>query len=192
MQLFSSSLLRHPHFAVRLVCSALGMLLAAQTAALSSDRDQPLSIEADGAEAGEHERVSFYYGNAVIVQGTLRITGDTIRIYLNADDEFVKLVSLGDPATMRQLPDDSEQYHSAKADRLEYFANYDLIVLLGHATYGQGADRMSAARIVYDSHHGRLKAHSRSGAQISGQEQDEAEEPSRVRITIKPKKGSAP
>lgn len=168
--------------------SALGLLLASQAAALSSDRDQPVSIEADRAEAGEHDRISVYHGNAVIVQGTLRITGDTIRIYLNADDEFVKLVSLGNPASMRQLPDGSERYHSAKADRLEYFADYDLIVLLGRATYGQGADQMSAARIEYDSHHGRLKAHSRPAAPGS----QPASESGRVRITIKPRKSAGP
>lgn len=164
------------------------LLLTAQAAALSSDRDQPVSIEADRAEAGAYDRVSVYHGNAVIVQGTLRITGDTIRIYLNTDDELVKLVSVGNPASMRQLPDDSDQYQTAKADRLEYFANQDLIVLLGRATYGQGADQMSAARIVYDSHHGRLKAHSRPAA--PGQEQ--APEGSRIRITINPRKNSDP
>ena len=169
---------------------ALAALLTVQAAALSSDRSQPVSIEADRAEAGEHERVSVYHGNAVIVQGTLRITGDTIRIYLNADDEFVKLVSMGKPASMRQLPDDSEQYHTARADRLEYFANYDLIVLLGRASYGQGADRMSAERIVYDSRHGRLKAHSRPAA--SGQAQGQEQKPARVRITINPKTDATP
>ena len=165
-----------------------GLLLTAQAAALSSDRDQPVSIEADRAEAGAYDRVSVYHGNAVIVQGTLRITGDTIRIYLNTDDQLVKLVSVGNPASMRQLPDDSDQYQTAKADRLEYFAHQDLIVLLGRATYGQGADQMSAARIVYDSHHGRLKAHSRPAA--PGQEQ--APEGSRIRITINPRKSSDP
>ena len=188
MRFFSDSHLRRRRCATRLAGGALGVLLAVQAVALSSDRDQPVSIEADRAEAGEHERVSVYHGNAVIVQGTLRITGDTIRIYLNADDEFVKLVSLGDPASMRQLPDASEQYHTARADRLEYFANYDLIVLLGRASYGQGADRMSAERIVYDSRLGRLKAHSRPAA--PGQEQ--GQKPARVRITINPKTDAAP
>ena len=179
-------------YAPRLAFGVLGLLLAASAGALSSDRYQPVSIEADHAEAGEHDRVSIYLGNAVIVQGTLHITGDIIRIYLNADDEFVKLVSLGSPASMRQLPDDSDQHQSAKADRLEYFANHDLIVLLGRATYGQGADRMSAARIVYDSHHGRLKAHSRpvTPGQTTGA--GEEQEPSRVRITIKPRKSADP
>ena len=173
-----------------MVWGVLTMLLAvpAPVWALSSDRDQPVSIEADRAEAGEHDRVSVYRGNAVIVQGSLRITGETIRIYLNRDDEFVKLVSVGNPATMRQLPDDSERHHNAKADRLEYFADYDLIVLLGHATYGLGADRMSAARIEYDSRHGRLKAHSR----LAPSGRAAAEEPSRVRITIEPGKGTDP
>ena len=150
--------------------------------ALSTDRDQPVRIESDRAEADWRTRVSVYHGDVVITQGTLRITGDTIRIYLDEDDEFVKLVSVGEPATMRQLPDDSAQYRTAKANRLEYYADRDLIVLLGGAEYGQGSGRTSAGRIEYDSRNGRLKANARSS--VPGQEQQEG---SRVRITIEPK-----
>ena len=154
--------------------------------ALSVDREQPVSIEADRAEADERERVTVYHGDAIITQGTLRITGDTIRIYVDEDDEFVKLVSVGKPATMRQLPDHAVQYRTAKADRLEYFADRDVILLLGNAQYGQGSDRISAGRIEYDSRRGRLKASSSASEQ--GQQ-----EGSRVKITIQPKsKSSAP
>ena len=176
-------------FCLRAAWGLLGVLCAAHAPALSTDRDQPVSIEADRVEADANKRISVYRGNAVITQGTLRITGDTIRIYLNADDEFVKLVSVGKPASLRQLPDGSRQYRTAKADRLEYFTDHDLIVLLGHAHYGQGADRLSAARIAYDSRHGRLKAHSRPAAKT--QQGQAAQQPSRVRITIRPKKKSA-
>lgn len=150
--------------------------------ALSTDRDQPVSIESDRAEADWRTRVAVYHGDVVITQGTLRITGDTIRIYINEDDEFVKLVSVGKPATMRQLPDDAAQYRTAQADRLEYHADRDLIVLLGSARYGQGSGRISAGRIEYDSRRGRLKAS--AGPSVSGPEQEEG---SRVRITIEPK-----
>lgn len=153
--------------------------------ALSTDRDQPVVIESDRAEADWRTRVSVYHGDVVITRGTLRITGDTIHIYINEDDEFVKLVSVGKPATMRQLPDDSAQYRTAKADRLEYFADRDLIVLLGGAQYGQGSDRISAGRIEYDSRKGRLKAG--ANPSVPGEEQQEG---SRVRITIEPKGGS--
>ncbi len=190
MRFFSDSHRRRGGGATRLAGGVLGVLFAMHAAALSSDRDQPVSIEADRAEAGAHDRVSIYRGNAVIVQGTLRITGETIRIYLNADDELVKLVSVGDPASMRQLPDNSEQHHVARADRIEYFSNHDLIVLLGRASYGQGADLMSANRIVYDSHRGRLKAHSRPAATEPAQGTEE--EPARVRITINPKTEASP
>ena len=63
--------------------------------ALSSDREQPIEIEADRAEADERARVTIYRGDAVITQGTLRITGETVWIYFNENDEFVKLVSEG-------------------------------------------------------------------------------------------------
>lgn len=164
---------------------ALLMLVADVTFARSTDRDQPINIEADRAEADEKSRVTIYRGNAIIVQGSLRITGDKIEIYLNEEDQFVKLVSVGRPASMRQLPDDSEEYRTAKAKRLEYFADRDLIVLLGDAQYGQGADQISADRIEYDSRRGRMRArakHTDEGAA------DGEGSPDRIRIIIQPKK----
>lgn len=162
----------------------LGLWCNGGAQALSTDRDQPVVIESDRAEADWGTRVSVHRGDVVITQGTLRITGDTVHIYINEDGEFVKLVSVGRPATMRQLPDDSEQYRSAKADRLEYFADRDLIVLLGGARYGQGSDRISAGRIEYDSRNGRLQASAGPSGSGGGQQ-----EGSRVRITIEPKDG---
>ena len=92
---------------------------------------------------------------------------------------------------MRQLPDDSEQHHTARADRLEYFAIYDLIVLLGarELRSGRRPDERGAHRV-------RLAPRASQGAfpircfraQTSGQEQ----EPGRVRITINPKTDPAP
>ena len=104
-------------------CSA--MLLGAwphSAPALSSDREQPIEIEADRAEADERERVTIYRGDAVITQGTLRITGETVWIYFNEDDEFIKLVSEGRPARLKQLPDGATEYQTADANRLEYYA----------------------------------------------------------------------
>ena len=169
----------------RFAAGTLAALISCAAAALSTDRDQPINIEADRAEADEKSRVTIYRGDAIITQGTLRITGDTIEIYLNQDDQFVKLVSVGRPASMRQLPDDADEFRTASANRLEYFADRDLIVLFGNALYGQGGDRISADRIEYDSRRGRMKA--RSAKTKSEQSGDGGEEKSRVKITIQPK-----
>lgn len=131
---------------------------AATVVALSSDREKRIEIEADSAEADEKERVTIYRGDAVITQGTLRITGDTVWVYFNENYEFVKLISEGTPAHMQQQPDGQEGLQTADANRLEYYAEKNLIVLLGDAVYGMGTDRISADRIEYDSLNGRMKA----------------------------------
>ncbi len=145
-----------------LVCLLLAVTAlggwAPRALALSSDREKQIEIEADSAEADEKERVTIYRGDAVITQGTLRITGDTVWIYFNEDYEFVKLVSEGKPAHMQQQPDGQKELQMADANRLEYYADKNLIVLLGNAVYGMGEDRISAERIEYDSLNGRMKA----------------------------------
>ncbi len=160
---------------------------AVRAPALESDRDQPIRIVASRAEADEKQRVTIYrgdkVGDAVITQGTLRITGQTIWIYLNDNDEFIKLVSVGTPAHMRQRPDGATADRTANAKRLEYFAERDLIVMLGNAEYGQGKDKISAERIEYDSLKGRMRA--RAATRQSG---TDGTKPGRVIITIQPKK----
>ena len=131
---------------------------ASTVSARSSDREQRIEIEADSAEADEKARVTIYRGDAVITQGTLRITGDTVWIYFNENYEFVKLISEGRPAHMQQQPDGDKELQTADANRLEYYADKNLIVLLGNAVYGMGQDRISADRIEYDSLNGRMRA----------------------------------
>ena len=178
----------HRSRATALVLGLLLGLAAFPARGLSTDREEPINIEADRAEADEKRRVTIYRGEAIITQGTLRITGDTIWIYLNENDEFVKLVSVGHPARMRQLPDGAKDFRTADANRLEYFAQQDLIVLLGDAVYGQGKDQIAADRIEYDSHRGRMKARSKPkrAAKSGGPSKSGG---SRVKITIVPKKG---
>lgn len=154
--------------------------------ALSSDREQPIVIEAGAAEADNRAQVTIYKGDVVITQGTLRITGDTVWIHYDDANTITKAISVGKPAKFRQLPDDKEDYMTAHADRMEYHADKDLILLLGNARYGEGQDRITAQRIVYDSRRGRVKAGASPG---DGQKaEDETQGSGRVRITITPKK----
>ena len=170
--------------AMLLVCAAV-LLSAVAAHARSSDRDQPIHINAAEAEADNQNRVTIYRGDVVITQGTMRITGDTVWIYFDESNAITKLVSEGKPAHFRQLPDDGDVYQTADARRMEYYADKDLIVMLGDARYGEGDDRITAERIVYDSRNGRMTADARAGEYASG---GEGGEKSRVNITITPKK----
>lgn len=146
--------------------------------ALSTDREEPILIEAKTAEADNRTQVTIYRGDVIITQGTLRITGDTVWIYYSDSNTITKAISEGAPAKFRQLPDGKDDYMTADAERMEYHADQDLIRLIGNARYGEGADKITAPRIDYDSRLGRAKA----GPGDAGSGSD------KVKITITPKK----
>ncbi|NIW86618.1 MAG: lipopolysaccharide transport periplasmic protein LptA [Gammaproteobacteria bacterium] len=163
-------------------------LPSAAALGLSTDSDQPIQIEADRAEANDAQQVSVYRGDVVIVQGTLRISGDVVTIHYDDDRQLSKMVAVGQPARFRQLPDGDTEYQQARARRMEYYADDDLIILLGDAESWQGGDRIKAQRIVYDTRDGRVNADSELPASMQA-ETDEGVGPqkSRVRVTIVPR-----
>ncbi len=169
------------------------LLLAAPWAmALNSDREQPIQIEADSAEADDAKRITIYKGDVVITQGTLRITGDHVTIHYDESGDFTNMITLGNPARFRQLPDGKEDleanYQRARASRMEYYKQEDTIVLLGNAVYGQGGDQVAADRIDYDSKNSRMKARTMTAGKAKGGEGESGTSSGRVRITIQPKK----
>ena len=169
-----------------LVAAALLGVLSGGALALSTDREKPILIEAQAAEADNRAQVTIYRGDVVITQGTLRITGDTVWIHYSDANTITKAISVGKPAKFRQLPDGKKEYMTADAERMEYHADQDLILLLGNARYGEGADKITAPRIVYDSRLGRAKAGPKTAEGQSTSE--ESSDSDRVRITITPKK----
>lgn len=156
------------------IFSAL-MLLAVPkyVLALSSDRDQPMLIEADQAELDDAKGVSIYRGSVKVTQGTLVLTGEVMTVHIkNGDVE--KVVIDGKPATYRQRPDGKDQDVKAKSLRMEYFASPERIILTKKAEVQQGGDVLRSERIVYDVE----KDHVNAGN--PGKEE-------RVRITIQPR-----
>ena len=157
--------------------------------ALSTDREKPIIIEAAAAEADNQTQITIYRGDVVITQGTLRITGDTVWIHYDDSNTITKAVSVGKPAKFRQLADGKTDYMTADADRMEYHADRDLILLLGNARYGEGKDKITAPRIEYDSRQGRVKAGANpNGGESAAPATAETDKSDRVRITITPKK----
>jgi lipopolysaccharide export system protein LptA len=156
--------------------------------ALSTDREQQIVIEADAAEADNRKQVTIYRGDVIITQGTMKITGDTVWIYYDDSNSITKLVSVGKPAHFRQLPDDKDDFLTADADRMEYYADKDVIVMRGNARYGQGSDRITAEHIIYDSLNGRMKAESTPDIGTDGSTSGGEDKKERVIITITPKK----
>jgi lipopolysaccharide export system protein LptA len=160
------------------ICTSI-LLGSAPAGALSSDRQQPISIEADWAEADNRKQVTVYKGGVVITQGSLHISGDTATIYYNDARDLTELFVEGQPARFRQRVDGKEAYQKATAKRMEYHAADNLVILLGDAHSWQGTDHISGDRIVFDTLNNRIQANTEPSS--------ERDPESRVKITIVPK-----
>jgi lipopolysaccharide export system protein LptA len=149
------------------------LLLPLRGWALSTDRDQPMTIEADRVELDDAKGVSTYHGNVKVTQGTLVLTGDLMTVHSKGND-VQKVIMLGNPATYRQRPDGKDQDVRAKAERMEYYVDPERVILLKQAEVLQRGDILRSERIEYDVASDQVNA--------GTSKPDE-----RVRITIQPR-----
>ncbi len=177
------------HRETLLALAAVVAFTPALAPALSTDDEQPIVIEAAEAEADNKTRITVYRGDVVITQGTRRITGDTVWIHYDTSNTITKAISVGKLATFQQLADGNEEYTKADAERMEYYADRDLIILIGKARYRKGEDVITAPRIEYYSVLGHVKAGPQTnGGEAGAPAAGETQGSDRVRITITPKK----
>jgi len=118
--------------------------------ALSTDNQQDMEIEADTAEMDNIKGISIYRGNVIVIQGSMHITGHTLTVYFDDNDDMELAIMQGNPATYRQLPDNSKVYDEAESSQMEYYALKDYIILIDKAWVTQDGSRMSGNRIEYD------------------------------------------
>ena len=140
---------------------------------LTSDRNQPMTIEADRATLNEKTGNSVYEGNVHVQQGTLVLQGSKMTVQLN-DNTIEKIILTGSPATYRQRPDGKDTDQHAEAGTIEYHATEDRIILLENARVWQsGAEELRSDRIVFNLKNNTVNA----GGSSSG---------GRVRIILQP------
>ena len=159
---------RYLRLAVLLLC------LPALAYGLATDRDQPITIEADRATFKEKESISIYQGNVYLTQGTLKLHGDTMTVYTQGD-HIEKAILTGNPATFLQRPDGQDIDQHAEARRMEYNAGAGLMILTGAARVWQtDGKEFRSEKIIYDITRNTVNAGDSSGDD-------------RVHITLHPK-----
>jgi lipopolysaccharide export system protein LptA len=156
-------------------------LLPALAFALPSDREQPINIEADHAQLDDEQGVTQYKGNAILTQGTLRITGDIITFYYDENQEIKKAVATGNLATFKQVQKLGEEPVRARALQMEYHAKIQKIYLIGKGHVWQQGDEFSGNHIEYDIARNIVHANS-APVQVDGKTQKSG----RVHIIIQP------
>lgn len=156
-------------------------LIPAVAVAKTSDAEQPIHIEADQVEIRDREGLSIYRGKVQIVQGSLRINGNEIRI--RTDDQGLQKVTVtGKPATFYQLTDQNEEI-SAQGQQMEYQSKTGLLILDRDAVLVQRDNRFTSEHIVYNTQTNVVKAGADNAAEAT-----ENATPPRVTITIMPDK----
>lgn len=153
------------------------LLVTLPCAALDSDREQPIHVEADRLEVREQENVSIYEGNVKLVQGSLEINSERLVIHFNAANELTLMEMTGKPATLRQL-DNQQQELYGEAEQIDYSEVKSLLIMRQSAFLDHAGDTIKSDLIRLNT--------ATNGIEAGGTQTDE-----RVKMVIKPR-NSAP
>ncbi len=128
------------------VALTLAPLLAA---ALPEDRNQPIQLEAGRGQIDQKTGVSVYEGNVVITQGSMRLTADTVTIYVK-DNNFQRMEATGNPTNLRYKPTADKPELQGASKRIEYDVAGAKVIMSGGARLTQGQDAFTGDRVEYD------------------------------------------
>lgn len=152
--------------------SLLWLTLPLPAAALDSDKDQPIYLEADDVQIDDRTGVSIYTGNVVFDQGTMHLTSDKLTI-IKKDGQTDEIIAEGNPVRFQQQTDADKGLAKGHARRMEYQVRNNIIYLIDDAEMTQDGDAFKNDRITYN----RTTKVVRAGTSQQGKK--------RVRITIR-------
>jgi lipopolysaccharide export system protein LptA len=125
-------------------------LLPVTTWGLDADREAPINIEADKASLNDKTGFSVYEGNVKLQQGTLIFTGNKMTVQLT-DKKLDTIILTGTPATYVQRPEGKDTDQHAEAQRIEYYAIDERVILLDKARiWESGNEEFRSDRIVFN------------------------------------------
>ena len=195
--------LGHPARRIYLVtCLCLVGLWSGSSGAMTGDKEQPITIEADRVDIDDKKGVSIYKGKVQVTQGSMVLMADTVTTYTVGDKqvkqrELDKIIAVGAPAQFRQLLDTKDaktgknEEVRGQAQRIDYFAREERLVLQGGGHIWKEGDEFSGNIIEYDVAQETVKA---AMGNVAGQAAGGAP-PERVHAVIQPRRkkdGKAP
>ena len=144
---------------------ALALLAASGVAgARTSDRNQPMDIEAARSDCGLGENATCTFsGNATITQGTLRIVAEKAVVVQAAGKPSRAQFSGG--VTLQQEMDDGDKI-DARSANVDYDMRNEVIVFTGNVTITQNRGSLSGERVVYNLKTGQLESGGNGGGRV--------------------------
>ena len=141
--------------AARNLLLLLSLVATLPTLAKSTDRDQPMDINADSTDSLlDDNGMSVLTGNVKIRQGTLEVDADRAEIH-RRNGEIDRIVLIGAPARLRQLSDSNEPL-DARARQVVYTPPTENMVLTGNVEIQQPRGTLRGETVKYDINTGRL------------------------------------
>jgi lipopolysaccharide export system protein LptA len=155
---------------------------------LSADVEQPIEIEADFAELDDTAGRTTYTGNVVVVQGTMRMTGEKLIANFDENRTLVDIYLEGNPAYFKQTPDGGKQDIEGEGLQIEYHQTKSLLYLIDKARLTQGDRLFEGYRINYDTRRSIITGR---GAANAPRGNEPTKKSGRVKVVIPPKKKTA-
>ena len=144
---------------------------------LSSDREQPINIEADSLDIDEVSGISTYQGNVHYTQGSIVMDADIMVVHIH-EGKIEKLEAFGDPVQYRQKLDNEDENLTAKAKSMEYLADNERLILRENVHVMKGVNVFTGNIIEYNT----------KDEIVSARKAETGEE--RVQVIIQPRKES--
>ncbi|MDR1074750.1 MAG: lipopolysaccharide transport periplasmic protein LptA [Xanthomonadaceae bacterium] len=133
------------------------VLLPALAMARTSDRNQPMTIDADRSDCSLiNDGTCTFSGNVVILQGTLDIRASNAEIH-RRNGEVSKIVLTGSQVRMKQVGDDGAPL-DAVADQVEYDTLNEDITLIGNYTVKSPRGDNRGERMTYNTRNGQMQS----------------------------------
>jgi lipopolysaccharide export system protein LptA len=135
-----------------LVVLAAGLLLAGVGFAKTSDRTEIIHTSSVKTDATQGDKgVTILTGNVVMTQGTLKVTGNVAHLYMDADNNPIRAVVDGTPATFHEI-DDNGNNVDGHATNIDYQISTSIATLTGDAwVKQQGRGEGHGDKLVYNT-----------------------------------------
>ncbi len=141
--------------ASRIVFATLAMLVALPAAALKSDRDHPMDVNADHFDGSTSGGLSTLTGSVKIVQGTLAVDADKAVVHQSDQREIVRAVLTGKPAHLALDLDEGGRL-KARAGEIDYDIAGETVVFTGDVVIEQPRGELRGEKVTYELKTGKL------------------------------------
>jgi lipopolysaccharide export system protein LptA len=148
----ATSLSCRPRKNRKLAVVAAALLLAGPLCARQSDRNELINATAVKTDAQQGANgVTVLTGKVVITQGTLKVTGDIAHIYMDANNQILRAVVDGKPATFHEI-DDNGNNVDGHGLNIDYQISTSIATLTNDAwVKQQGRGEAHGDKLVYNT-----------------------------------------